>query len=56
MFTHTLEIYTGLFITALCIIAKDLNRDALNGPRCLQLKKNDVEEPVHYATISMKNI
>lgn len=34
--THILEIYTGLFITALYITAKDLYGDALNGPTYLQ--------------------
>lgn len=37
--THTLKIYTGLFITALYITAKDLNGAALNGPTYLQFFK-----------------
>lgn len=49
-----LAIYSGLFIIALYIIAKDLIGDALNRPRYYSLKKY-MEQQVQCITIYIKS-
>lgn len=53
MFIHTLEIHTGLFITAPYFRAKDSKRDVLSRPRHLQPKKEKKEKKTWDSEYSM---